>query len=194
MQRTIGLLTALLASGAVASAETPSAEVVLAKMAGFSEASLTASNVALDVRMRAASDAAWRIEAPVLMLADGAINLRQNGIEKGYVTCNTTNQGDVITTTTSSARYFVGHRVEMRASDCNFTSCKVAVTATLALDGGVHSEPRPGCVDQAPDVRVSEARIEMRVDFDAPVRIALGSEGELVVALSGLDYQRRPGR
>jgi hypothetical protein len=130
MRRTIGVMTAVLASGVAFSTEVPSAEVVLAKMAGFSEASLTASNVALDVRLREASEAAWRVEAPVLILADGAVNLRQFGTEKGYITCTIAKQGDVTTTTEKSARYFVGHRVEMSASNCDSTSCQVVVTVS----------------------------------------------------------------
>ncbi len=193
MQRSIGILAAVLASGVASSAEVPSADVVLAKMAGFSEASLTASNVALDVRLREASGANWRVEAPVLILADGAVNFRQFGTEKGYFTCTTTKQGDVTTITKTSARYFVGHRVEMSASECNSTSCQVVVTATIAIDGGVSTESKPDCgMHQTPNVIVNEARVDRRMNFDTPIRVDLGSEGELVVALNGLDYKNHP--
>jgi len=193
MRGLVAVIAAALASGVAAAADVPDAQTVLLKAAGLSEASVSAPNAQFEIRLRESDSASWRVVAAVVQ-ANGEMHAFRVGDTKDYITCTTTAKEGVVTTARKPVQYFIGHRIEVVASDCDSTSCRAVVMATLTLDNGLRTEAQAACDPQTPNVIASEARIDRRVEMGAPVRVPLGASGELVLKLGGLDYLKAPGQ
>lgn len=190
MKRLFGILVLAVVGGQANAAETSDAQVFLVELAGFNQSSLSAQNVVFDVELRERGTTPARIEQAVVVLADGGLNVRRSGIDEPYATCTRTTDGWSVSTSMAGGTYFIGHRVDMRARDCDADSCLIDVDATLSVDLGLRSEDRHGCVHETPNIALLQARIAERAGFMKPIRVDLGTDGELVVTVRASEAER----